>query len=116
MSNYESHSTAPVRKVKRLQFGILDPDFIVRLGWCWRCGCARDFWIVTALASASMAGWYFDAIYGSDGSPLGRAARLRRCVVSARMSTGLLLRLFPHPRPSSPASVLRGQDRDLAEL
>ena len=26
-----THSTAPIRKVKGLQFGILNPDFVVRL-------------------------------------------------------------------------------------
>lgn len=40
MSSYESHSTAPVRKVKRLQFGILDPDFIVRKGVVLAMVCA----------------------------------------------------------------------------
>lgn len=47
MSNIESISTAPVRKVKGIQFGVLDPDFIVsamagsavsgppRLSWAW---------------------------------------------------------------------------------
>ncbi|KAK2079991.1 hypothetical protein QBZ16_002386 [Prototheca wickerhamii] len=30
MAHYETHSTAPLRKVKRIQFGVLDPDFIRR--------------------------------------------------------------------------------------
>lgn len=30
MTDRYSYSSAPVRKVKSLQFGILDPDFVVR--------------------------------------------------------------------------------------
>jgi hypothetical protein len=30
MGDRFSHSSAPVRRVKAIQFGILDPDFIVR--------------------------------------------------------------------------------------
>lgn len=40
MAHYETHSTAPLRKVKRIQFGVLDPDFIVRRGG-WDGGSLR---------------------------------------------------------------------------